>query len=313
MSEYIGHVIVAKDMLRVARRWGRVSRPLVGAVEAAPHAAWLGSGSGGGRHGIGPLAEALRGRVPFRGDDVTRAAFLFGWTSHQAADGYFKAVYRNALAVAYNALPDHAKSPPADVAVVHDVVLMRERMDGGREAPFAPSIFDYRLESEPAASVLDVPSTEAAFGMQAQREAFARMSDASRGAGGALADRLEGYFRRLDPFYVPTDRYAKAAHDPDPEQLRRFVHDVRFYDPDDAVFAIADGEGPLPDADVEAALAAADARGSLYARVVAVAARFAVTLGDVLEGRADLDALGPILEAQPGEDQAIEAVYDASL
>ncbi|MEL6611638.1 MAG: hypothetical protein AAFQ53_06060 [Bacteroidota bacterium] len=313
MSEYVGHVIFAQEGVRLAQRDARMSRAFLAAAEAAPRAVWLGSACGGGRHGIRPLMAHLRDRLPLAGDDIARAAFTFGWVTHQACDGYLKQVYRGIIPE-YHADPDHLKTPPSDARITHDVLMLRERADGGRLAPFAPSIFDYRMEGHPAASALDVPAAEDAAALQVQRQILDLFAPASRRHGSSLQDRLWAYFRLLDPDYISLTRYADAATDADPEHLRRFVHDIRFYDADDALIRIAGGEAdPVVAGDMDAAMAEAEQRGSIYARVLALTVQLLRLAGDVLDGTADLDTLNPILETQPGSDGVPEVVLNASL
>ncbi|MEM1127081.1 MAG: hypothetical protein AAGI71_10545 [Bacteroidota bacterium] len=308
MSEYIGHVIFAQEGVRLARQDPQVSRAFLAAAEAVPRAVWLGSACGGGRHGLGPLMGTLRGRMPLDGHDLVRAAFAFGWVTHQASDGYLKQVYRGIIPE-YHANPDHLKTPPSDARITHDVLMMRERAEGGQMAPFDPSLFDYQLETHPAAAGLPIHAAEAAVGLQVQRELMDLFAPASRALDEPLDDRLQAYFRLLDPSYISTDRYAAAAAEAHPEHLRRFVHDIRFYDPDDPIIHLASGEA----GDVDAAVAHAEQSGSIYARVLALMVRLLRLGGDVLDGRVSLMALNPILNTQPGAQGVPNVVLDASL
>jgi len=306
MSEYITHIIVAQDSMRLARRSGSIAPAFKQAIAAAPDAVHLGSATRIGNRFLDSLLLDLRDRWSPEAteDDLTRLAFVLGWVTHQAADGFFKPVYEQQQ-------PEHyveGRPEPSDVRIYHDVVLFHAAAASGRVEPFHPALLDFRLEQDPAARALAVTETEDLVGLRWQRDLL-ELIGALDADDTAFEDRLDAFLIYLEPTYVELDRYARAAHRPDPTHLRRFIHDVRFYDPADPLIARArvapnasQRNEDVQDADDDLALAldAAEADGSLYARVLALSLRFLHTASRVFEDRAERDALRPILDAQPG-------------
>jgi len=302
MSEYIGHIIVAQDSMRLARRWGAITSAFKQAIAAAPDAVHLGSATRIGNRFLDSILLDLRDRwsPDATEDDLTRLAFVLGWVTHQAADGFFKPVYEQQQ-------PEHyaeGRPEPSDVRIYHDIVLFHAAAASGRVEPFHPALLDFRLERDPAARALSVTETEDLVGLRWQRDLMGLIG-ALDADDTAFEDRLDAFLIYLEPTYVELARYATAAHRPDPTHLRRFVHDVRFYDPADPLIERAratqqDGNEKDADDDLTLALDAAETDGSLYARVLALNLRFLHTASRVFEGQAGRDALRPILDAQPG-------------
>jgi len=305
MSEYVGHIIVAQDSMRLARRSGGIAPAFKQAIAAAPDAVHLGSATRIGNRFLDSLLLELRDRWSPNAteDDLTRLAFALGWVTHQAADGFLKPVYEQQQ-------PEHyaeGRPEPSDVRIYHDVVLFHAAAASGRIEPFHPALLDFRLEQDPAAPALAVTETEELVGLRWQRDLLGLIG-AFHADDTAFEDRLDAFLIYLEPRYVELARYATAAHRPDPTHLRRFVHDVRFYDPADPLIARARAALNAPqqredaqDADEDLALAldAAEADGSIYARVLALSLRFLHIASRVFEGQAGRDALRPILAAQP--------------
>jgi len=302
MSEYIGHIIVAQDSMRLARRWGAITSAFKQAIAAAPDAVHLGSATRIGNRFLDSILLDLRDRwsPDATEDDLTRLAFVLGWVTHQAADGFFKPVYEQQQ-------PEHyaeGRPEPSDVRIYHDIVLFHAAAASGRVEPFHPALLDFRLERDPAARALSVTETEDLVGLRWQRDLMGLIG-ALDADDTAFEDRLDAFLIYLEPTYVELARYATAAHRPDPTHLRSFVHDVRFYDPADPLIERAratqqDGNEKDADDDLTLALDAAETDGSLYARVLALNLRFLHTASRVFEGQAGRDALRPILDAQPG-------------
>jgi len=302
MSEYIGHIIVAQDSMRLARRWGAITSAFKQAIAAAPDAVHLGSATRIGNRFLDSILLDLRDRwsPDATEDDLTRLAFVLGWVTHQAADGFFKPVYEQQQ-------PEHyaeGRPEPSDVRIYHDIVLFHAAAGSGRVEPFHPALLDLRLEQDPAARALSVTETEDLVGLRWQRDLLGLIG-ALDADDTTFEDRLDAFLIYLEPTYVELARYARAAHRPDPTHLRRFVHDVRFYDPADPLIERARAtqqnrnEKDVDD-DLTLALDAAETDGSLYARVLALNLRFLHTASRVFEGHAGRDALRPILDAQPG-------------
>jgi len=302
MSEYLTHIIVAQDSMRLARRSRAIAPAFKQAIAAAPDAVHLGSATRIGNRFLDSVLLDLRDRwsPDATEDDLTRLAFVLGWVTHQAADGFFKPVYEKQQ-------PEHyaeGRPEPSDVRIYHDVVLFHAAAASGRVEPFHPALLDFRLEQDPAARALSVTETEDLVGLRWQRDLL-DLIGALDADDTAFEDRLDAFLVHLEPTYVELARYATAAHRPAPTHVRRFVHDVRFYDPADPLIARAratqqnTGEEDA-DHDLALALDAAEADGSLYARVLALSLRFLHTASRVFEGKAGRDALRPILDAQPG-------------
>jgi hypothetical protein len=149
-----------------------------------------------------------------------------------------------------------------------------------------------------------VTETEDLVGLRWQRDLLGLIG-ALDADDTTFEDRLDAFLIYLEPTYVELARYATAAHRPDPTHLRRFVQDVRFYDPADPLIERARATEQNrtekdADDDLTLALDAAETDGSLYARVLALNLRFLHTASRVFKGHAGRDALRPILDAQPG-------------
>ena len=297
MSEGVTHTAVVDDCARLVAVSRDVPDAFREALDGRIEIARLGGITRhGDLHNPG-LLERIRDRWPGGpGDGLhERLAFVIGWLSHRAADRQMKRVFREAD------LGLHALSP-TDCSVYHDAFVMREVYAGAD--PFPPRLVEPGTASNAAASAaakaIDVEEVEGLFRAMWQRMLLAMHTfipddeDAEGWLGRVLAT--------VQRVRVDLRRYAEALARPDPDKVRRYVEEVRFYDREEPLLRLLASlrrDGGAPDAGagptLEAALEAARG-GSLYARAVARAFGYVRAAGEFFERRIGREELARRLE-----------------
>lgn len=290
MSEHIAHVAVFEDACRLGIHSGRLNEPIRTVLAKHWDFARFGSTSrSGDRHTIAIL-KYCRERWPDRKDGdllEEKLAFLIGWRCHQAADRRFKPVYR-VLDPEYYAARGNADSEagaaPNDVRVLHDVVVYREVYGSGQWAPFPPGLLDDRLNSLPAAKALDFEASFQALGGVWQRT-LQTLHPRTFEGGFVSASRVAP--RRYQRYYVDVQRYSEMFFNPDPDQMRRFIIEPNFYNPEDGLIRIARAlqrKHPLPPVDFDKAYAEAPT-ASQYTQALRMALRYLFASSDFFDGK----------------------------
>jgi hypothetical protein len=274
MSENVTHTAVVDDCSRLAGRDPAVCGPIARCLAEHLDVARLGGITRAGDTCIPGLLASLRDRWPAEGErELTRRklAFACGWLCHRAADRQMKPVFRAAD-------PDCPLSP-TDCSVYHDAFLLREVYGAGDLEPYGPAV----LEPDPSAEgIEDLLRT---LWQRALIALHTFIPDESDPEGW-----VERLLERRQRFRVDLRRYAEALASPDPQKIRRFIVDARFYDRSDPLIRLARSlrEGAEEAIDLEGALAAAGEQ-SQYARALARGMRYLRAASGYFEGRLDED------------------------
>ena len=296
MSENITHTAIVDDCARLAERWDAICEPFRFCFSEHLEIARLGAVTRAGDLHNPRLLGLLRERwAEGAGDALTqrKLAFVLGWLGHRAADRQMKPVFRSAD-------PDCSRSP-TDCSVYHDVFVLREVYGSGAEEPYSPFTAARGLTEHPAAGGVPVEALEELFGVIWQRTMI-RMHTFSPD-NDDVERWLERLFEERGRLYVDIRRYTEALLEPDPDKVKRFVEDVNFYDPADAIVRLAralqHGEG-IDDRAIGAAVTAA-AEQSHYAQALGKAMGYLRTASDYFERRLDEDTLNERLDiGKPG-------------
>ncbi len=268
MSEQITHTAVTDDCARLALHAHETCAAFRAALADHMDVVRLGGITRGGDHFTVDLLGRLREARPQQGGErrpQQKLAFVLGWLCHRAADRQMKPVFRSTD-------PDCPRRP-TDCSVYHDVFLYREVYACGEREPYAPDFLDV----QPA-------GLERLFRLLLQRSLLAMHTFIP---GGEDIDAwLDAVIDRRQQFTVDIARYAEAFARPDPDRVKRFITDVDFYDPEDALIRLARAlqRGEATDVDLEEAVSAA-AEGSQYARALRRAFLYLRSAGEFFEGR----------------------------
>lgn len=234
MSEHITHVGVFEDSARLAVHGGLVCQPFRAALDKYWDLARFASATRAGDRWSIPLLKHLRERWPSRKEgDFTeeKLAFLLGWLTHQAADRRFKPVFRELQPEHYAKRPPGEESQgPADSSVMHDTIVFREVYGSGEWAPYSPGMLDNSLASYAAARALDPGFTATVFGTVFQRSLLALHP---------AQHTPEALPKRYQRFYVDLQRYERRFYWPSADELKRYIADPNFYNPQDKLLVLA--------------------------------------------------------------------------
>jgi hypothetical protein len=190
---------------------------------------------------------------------------------------------------------------PTDCSVYHDAFVLREVYGSGTEEPYSPFTAARDLPDHPGSAAVPVETLEELFGVIWQRTMI-RMHTFSPDE-----DDIEAWLERLfdarAELYVDIARYAEALLRPDPGKVKRFIRDVNFYDPDDAVIRLARGlqRGERVEADTIGRALEAAASQSHYAQALAKAMGYLSTATEYFGRKIDEDTLNDRLDiGKPG-------------
>jgi hypothetical protein len=218
-----------------------------------------------------------------------KLAYVIGWRCHNAADRHFKPIYREVE-------PEHYKNEAggrdpderdvSDVRIYHDIIVFREVYDFGRKpgSPVSPYLLQDNLSGHPAAAAMPVAPVEGAIGAVVQRTLLGQQGFAK---GETDASKwLARFQRQLQDYYVDIHRYARAAEQPDPDFLRRFILDNRFYDRRDPLIRMARSlqAGKPAGGDLKPALEQAE-RQSQYAQTIRQGYLYLAASSEFFEGK----------------------------
>jgi hypothetical protein len=150
------------------------------------------------------------------------------------------------------------------------VIVFREVYDCGRKkgSPISPYLLQDNLGGHPASAAMAVAPMEGALGGVVQRTLLGLQGFA--GGETDAAKWLARFQKQLQDYYVDVHRYARSVEQPDPDFLRRFILDNRFYDRRDPLIRLAralQAGKQLPDIPLETAVAQAEHQ-SQYAQTI---------------------------------------------
>jgi hypothetical protein len=276
LSEYITHTAVFEDCARLALHSPGICAPFKTVLKRYWDIASLGTLTRSGDKYTVELLSWCRDRWANRRDGdflEEKLAYVLGWRCHNAADRHFKPIYREVE-------PEHYKNEAgqrdpderdvSDVRIYHDIIVFREVYDCGRRknSPVSPHLLEDNLGGHPAAAAVAVAPTETAIGGVIQRtllglQAFTtHETDSNRW--------LARFQKQLQDYYVDIHRYARAEEQADPDFLRRFILENRFYDRRDPLIRLAralQSGAARPDVALEPALEQAQ-KQSQYAQTI---------------------------------------------
>jgi hypothetical protein len=296
MSENITHTAVTDDCARLALHSPAICDAFKECLGEHLEIARLAGVTRSGDRFTAELLGKFRDAWPKRkdGDLVPeKLAFVLGWLCHRAADRQMKPIFR--------ATDANSTKSPTDCSVYHDVFLLREVYAGGKREPYSPATVEAGMQSCPAARAFEVAELEDLLRAMWQRALI--------GLHTFIPDRddIEGWLERLfatrQQFYVDIERYAEAFADPDPDKMKRFVHDVNFYDGTDPIIRLARslqrGEADEP-IDLNDAIEAA-ASQSQYAQALRKGYLYTQAASEYFERRLDEATLRDQLDiGKPG-------------
>jgi hypothetical protein len=280
MSENITHTAVTDDCARLAIYSPTICAPFKEVLRKHLEIARLGGITrSGGKFVISLLGRYRDAYSAGAADELTaqKLAFVLGWLCHRAADLQMKPVFR--------AVDGDCAANPTDCSIYHDVYLFRTLYASGQAEPYAPGILS-----------LDSGGLEDALRSLWQR--------ALVGMHTFIPDQadVEGWLERLFAtrlrFYVDLARYAEAFSDPDPDQVRRFLDEVNFYDAEDPLIRLARSiQGGAPETAVELSAAVdAAAAQSHYARALRRGTLYLEAASGYFDGSLGEAALADALE-----------------
>jgi hypothetical protein len=286
MSENITHTAVTDDCVRLALRSPTICDAFRECLAENLEIARLSGSTRSGDRFTASLLAKYRDAWPNRteGDMLPqKLAFVLGWLCHRAADRQMKPIF--------HAVDADCPESPTDCSIYHDVFLLREVYGGGEREPYSPATAEVRMGSLPAAQALDVGQVEDLLRAMWQRALI--------GLHTFIPDRddIEGWIERLlaarQEFSVDIRRYAEAFANPDPDKMKRFIHDVSFYDRDDPIIRLARSlqHGSADEGiDLADAVEAAESQ-SQYAQALRRAYLYIQAASEYFEGRLEEDTL----------------------
>ena len=244
MSEYITHTAVFEDCARLSLSSSGICAPFKTVLKKFWDIASLGTLTrSGDKYTVQLLSYCRDGWAGRRDGDFLeeKLAYVLGWRCHNAADRHFKPIYREVE-------PEHYKNEAgqrdpderdvSDVRIYHDIIVFREVYDCGRRphSPVSPFLLD-NLGGHPAAAAVAVAPVEAALGGVVQRTLLGLQAFTARETN---PDKwLARFQKQLQDYYVDVHRYARAEEQAEPDFLRRFILDNRFYDRRDPLIRLA--------------------------------------------------------------------------
>lgn len=232
MSENITHTAITDDCVGLALHSPTICDAFKECLGEHLEIARLSGSTRGGDRSTASLLARFRDAWPERteGDMLPeKLAFVLGWLCHRAADRQMKPIFR--------ATDAGDAAPPRDCSIHHDVFLLREIYAGGEREPYSPATAEIGMQSLPAAQALDVDQIEDLLRAILQRALI--------GLHTFIPDRddVEGWMERLfamrQRFYIDIRHYAEVFANPDADKMKRFIHDVNFYDGADAIIRLA--------------------------------------------------------------------------
>jgi hypothetical protein len=291
MSEHITHTVVQDDCVRIARHAPAICDAFKHCLTKHADIARMGAVTiSGDKFTVKLLTEARERWAKRKPGDLVeeKLAFVLGWRCHLAADRQFKPIYRQLDPEHYaNNGGKVMDDGPSDVSIMHDVMVYREIYGSGTEDPFSPASMDFRLESHPAAQLVNVAHTESLLVAMWQRSLLGLHLFTAREESPEAW--LKTCFERWEPFEVDIDQYAKAYHRTPPDHIRRFIVDNNFYNAADPIIALARSiqRGQIDRSiNIDAAVKAA-ATQSQYAQALRRGYLYLIAANEYFEGRID--------------------------
>jgi len=274
MSENITHFAVCEDCLRLMQNVTSISDAFKEVTKDHPDLARMGSVTRGtarfNLHLLERIRDGWAGRRP--GEHLeAKLAYILGTVCHRAADLTMKPIFV--------AEAPEDQQQPTTVSIYHDIFAFREIYKEGFEKPYSPQMFGMASELEEH------------FRLLMQRALLALhtfIPDQSDPEGW-----LEKLFARRQQFYVDITRYAQAYTDPDPDEWRRYIVDVNYYDAGDGLIALArqvqNGDSIADSAVVEALTPGQNQ--SQYGQALLRGMRYLVAASEFFAGQVSVDSL----------------------
>jgi hypothetical protein len=224
MSERITHTAVLDDCFRLATGCRLVGEAFRETARGHKELARLGSATRWGHLHTVPMLKRLREEWPGRTPEMRlepRLAYVMGWLCHRAADRQMKPMFRSADA--------GCKLDPTDCSVYHDAFIYKEVYLNDPDSPY--DSWALGMESPP-----DKQRWEVARDLfhtllqQSLTELHTFIPDPKEGW-----DWVDKLNKLRQDFYVNLERYARAVAEPDPEMVRRFIVETKFYSNEDTL------------------------------------------------------------------------------
>ncbi len=277
MSDLITHWGVFDDSRRLMRHDASVTPLFKEIIEEEIEYARLGAISRGGPWWIPHIVGNARDDWPSAGgeDEETarkKLAYALGGATHYAADVVMKALSREITSSdwheGHGAMKSGKKSKAAsatrDISAYFDICVFRKVYLEGEEEPFNSFLAAHNTSG--AGRALE----------EFTRSLFQRALLSSHTIS-PDRDDFDGYMERLfakvQRLYVDVEYYCSVFSDPDPEKMKAFGVETRFYREDDPVVHLArdlqrNGTVPAP-GNYESALLE-DANKGGYGRALAI-------------------------------------------
>jgi hypothetical protein len=228
MSERVTHTAVLDDCFRLAIGGELVREAFREVARGHRELARLASATRWGDRFTVPMLERLRREWPGRTPEAglaPRLAYVLGWLCHRAADRQMKPVFRSA--------DPGSKLDPTDCSVYHDAFIYKEVYLNAPDSPYDSWAFG--IDAPPEKGKWEVArDLFHTLLQQSLIELHTFIPDPEDGWG--WVDRVETLRQR---FRVDLERYARAVAEPDPEKVRRFIVEPKFYLADDPLPALA--------------------------------------------------------------------------
>ncbi len=285
MSEHITHLAVAEDSARVVSNDPEFNAILLDSIRRFPRALRLGSTTRSGDAFILPLLTKWREDWKENDPRTQKLAYILGWSGHLAADRTFKPVFRiTDLAHYTRGFPG-----PADASIYHDAIMFSQAYHNGQDPPFRPSALMHDLKGHPAADYVPVSHVESSIGATFRTQLASIKT--------FLPEQIEDWEQQWkvqnnekQKFNVDLDRYTAAHHHPDPSQLRQFIIEPNFYNPEDPIIRMARDMQEKGKTDVKLSDALEGTENqSLYAQSLKLGYDFLKTCSDYFGKKISLD------------------------
>ncbi len=275
MSERITHIAVCDDGLRLMLHMPEIHKAFKDSAKAYWEIAQIGADSRGNDSFTADLLGRIRTRWDSRRPEERlepKLAYVLGARLHLASDRTMKPVFRDREG------DDNLN--PRTVSIYHDVTLFREVYRNGLEEPLSPALFSLKSKIEPQFK---------AFwqGVLLDQHEFVDML--------VEPDRrwLVALERSRQEYYVDLARYAEAYEHPDPDLVRKYITEPKFYDAKDDLVrlarAIQRGESVAQNAVPEALESGKN--GSQYAHALARGLRYLRAANNFFLGKMPVDQL----------------------
>jgi len=232
MSEYITHIAVQEDTVRLAIHADEICDAFKLCFKEHNKAARMGSSSRGNSTFVVQNLQHFRDKWETRkpNDRIEdKLAFTLGWITHRAADRFFKPKYG-----IFDKNPNNLH--PVDIRIYHDVVLYEKVYNSGAREPFSKGFAQKNMKTHPGAKGFSLTKAEALFSPMYQSEILSLQSFDTVKNGAEFLKRVEDEF---PTFTVDFDRFIEGVNNPDEENMQQMITEPNFYDEKDPIIKTA--------------------------------------------------------------------------